>query len=80
MLSDNEIMNISNLVEEIIDKSNDAECNVNRIAESLFYYIELFERVLKGLKEVRDDSIRSKEDLKYIDEVLLPSLLERMDR
>ena len=32
MLSDNEIMDISNLVEEIIDKSNDAECNVNRIA------------------------------------------------
>lgn len=80
MLSDNEIMNISNLVEEIIDKSNDAECNVNRIAESFFYYIELFERVLKGLKEVRDDSIRSKDDLKYIDVVLLPSLLERMDR
>lgn len=80
MLSDNEIMDISNLVEEIIDKSNDAECNVNRIAESFFYYIELFERVLKGLKEVRDDSIRSKDDLKYIDAVLLPSLLERMDR
>lgn len=80
MLSDNEIMDISNLVEEIIDKSNDAECNVNRIAESFFYYIELFERVLKGLKEVRDDSIRSKDDLKYIDVVLLPSLLERMDR
>ena len=80
MLSDNEIMDISNLVEEIIDKSNDAECNVNRIAESFFYYIELLERVLKGLKEVRDDSIRSKDDLKYIDEVLLPSLLERMDR
>lgn len=77
MLSDNEIMNISNLVEEIIDKSNDAECNVNRIAESLFYYIELLERVLK---ELRDDSIRSKDDLKYIDAVLLPSLLERMDR
>ena len=77
MLSDNEIMNISNLVEEIIDKSNDAECNVNRIAESLFYYIELLERVLK---ELRDDSIRSKDDLKHIDEVLLPSLLERMDR
>ena len=80
MLSDNEIMNISNLVEEIIDKSNDAECNVNGIAESFFYYIELFERVLKGLKELRDDSIRSKDDLKYIDVVLLPSLLERMDR
>lgn len=80
MLSDNEIMDISNLVEEIIDKSNDAECNVNRIAESLFYYIELLERVLNGLKEVRDDSIRSKDDLKYIDVVLLPSLLERMDR
>ena len=80
MLSDNEIMDISNLVEEIIDKSNDAECNVNRIAESFFYYIELLERVLKGLKEVRDDSIMSKEDLKYIDVVLLPSLLERMDR
>ena len=80
MLSDNEIMDISNLVEEIIDKSNDAECNVNRIAESFFYYIELFERVLKGLKELRDDSIRSKDDLKHIDEVLLPSLLERMDR
>lgn len=80
MLSDNEIMDISNLVEEIIYKSNDAECNVNRIAESFFYYIELFERVLKGLKEVRDDSIRSKDDLKYIDVVLLPSLLERMDR
>ena len=80
MLSDNEIMDISNLVEEIIDKSNDAECNVNRIAESFFYYIELLERVLKGLKEVRDDSIRSKDDLKYIDVVLLPSLLERMDR
>ena len=80
MLSDNEIMDISNLVEEIIDKSNDAECNVNRIALSLFYYIELLERVLNGLKEVRDDSIRSKDDLKYIDEVLLPSLLERMDR
>lgn len=77
MLSDNEIMDISNLVEEIIDKSNDAECNVNRIAESLFYYIELLERVLK---ELRDDSIRSKDDLKYIDAVLLPSLLERMDR
>ena len=77
MLSDNEIMDISNLVEEIIDKSNDAECNVNRIAESLFYYIELLERVLK---ELRDDSIRSKDDLKYIDVVLLPSLLERMDR
>ena len=77
MLSDNEIMNISNLVEEIIDKSNDAECNVNRIAESLFYYIELLERVLK---ELRDDSIRSKDDLKHTDEVLLPSLLERMDR
>ena len=43
MLSDNEIMDISNLVKEIIDKSNDAECNVNRIAESLFYYIELLE-------------------------------------
>ena len=80
MLSDNEIMDISNLVEEIIDKSNDAECNVNRIAESFFYYIELLERVLKGLKEVRDDSIRSKDDLKHTDEVLLPSLLERMDR
>ena len=80
MLSDNEIMNISNLVEEIIDKSNDAECNVNGIAESFFYYIELLERVLKGLKELRDDSIRSKDDLKHIDEVLLPSLLERMDR
>ena len=80
MLSDNEIMDISNLVEEIIDKSNDAECNVNRIAESFFYYIELLERVLKGLKEVRDDSIRSKDDLKHIDVVLLPSLLERMDR
>ena len=77
MLSDNEIMDISNLVEEIIDKSNDAECNVNRIAESLFYYIELLERVLK---ELRDDSIRPKDDLKHIDEVLLPSLLERMDR
>ena len=77
MLSDNEIMDISNLVEEIIDKSNDAECNVNRIAESLFYYIELLERVLK---ELRDDSIKSKDDLKYIDAVLLPSLLERMDR
>ena len=77
MLSDNEIMNISNLVEEIIDKSNDAECNVNRIALSLFYYIELLERFLK---ELRDDSIRSKDDLKYIDVVLLPSLLERMDR
>lgn len=80
MLSDNEIMDISNLVEEIIDKSNDAECNVNGIAESFFYYIELLERVLKGLKELRDDSIRSKDDLKHIDEVLLPSLLERMDR
>lgn len=80
MLSDNEIMDISNLVEEIIDKSNDARCNVNRIAESFFYYIELLERVLKGLKEVRDDSIRPKDDLKYIDVVLLPSLLERMDR
>ena len=80
MLSDNEIMDISNFVEEIIDKSNDAECNINRIAESFFYYIELLERVLKGLKEVRDDSIRSKDDLKHIDEVLLPSLLERMDR
>lgn len=77
MLSDNEIMDISNLVEEIIDKSNDAECNVNRIDESFFYYIELLERVLK---ELRDDSIRSKDDLKHIDEVLLPSLLERMDR
>lgn len=77
MLSDNEIMNISNLVEEIIDKSNDAECNVNGIAESFFCYIELLERVLK---ELRDDSIRSKDDLKYIDVVLLPSLLERMDR
>lgn len=77
MLSDNEIMDISNLVEEIIDKSNDAECNVNGIAESFFYYIELLERVLK---ELRDDSIRSKDDLKYIDVVLLPSLLERMDR
>ena len=77
MLSDNEIMDISNLVEEIIDKSNDAECNVNGIAKSFFYYIELLERVLK---EVRDDSIRSKDDLKYIDVVLLPSLLERMDR
>lgn len=77
MLSDNEIMDISNLVEEIIDKSNDAECNVIGIAESLFYYIELLERVLK---ELRDDSIRSKDDLKHIDEVLLPSLLERMDR
>lgn len=77
MLSDNEIMDISNLVEEIIDKSNDAECNVNRIAESFFYYIELLERVLK---ELRDNSIRSKDDLKHIDEVLLPSLLERMDR
>ena len=77
MLSDNEIMNISNLVEEIIDKSNDAECNVNGIAESFFYYIELLERVLK---ELRDDSIRSKDDLKHTDEVLLPSLLERMDR
>ena len=77
MLSDNEIMDISNLVEEIIDKSNDAECNVNGIAESFFYYIELLERVLK---ELRDDGIRSKDDLKYIDAVLLPSLLERMDR
>lgn len=77
MLSDNEIMDISNLVEEIIDKSNDAECNVNGIAESFFYYIELLERVLK---ELRDDSIRPKDDLKYIDVVLLPSLLERMDR
>ena len=77
MLSDNEIMNISNLVEEIIDKSNDAECNVNGIAESFFYDIELLEKVLK---ELRDDSIRSKDDLKHIDEVLLPSLLERMDR
>ena len=77
MLSDNEIMDISNLVEEIIDKSNDAECNVNGIAESFFYYIELLERLLK---ELRDDSIRPKDDLKYIDVVLLPSLLERMDR
>ena len=77
MLSDNEIMDISNPVEEIIDKSNDAECNVNGIAESFFYYIELLERVLK---ELRDDSIRSKDDLKHTDEVLLPSLLERMDR
>ena len=80
MLSDNEIMDISNLVEEIIDKSNDAECNVNRIAESFFYYIELLERAIKGLKELRADSIKSREDLKYIDEVLLPSLMERIGR
>lgn len=80
MLSNNETKDIGNLIEEITDKSNDAECNVNGIAESFFYYIELLERTLKGLKELRADSIKSREDLRYIDEVLLPSLLERMDR
>lgn len=81
MLSDNETMvDISNLVEKIIDKSNDTECNVSGIAESFFYYIELLERAIKGLKELRADSIKSKEDLKYIDEVLLPSLMERIAR
>lgn len=81
MLSDNETMvDISNLVEEIIDKSNDAECNVSGIAESFFYYIELLERTIKGLKELRTDSIKTREDLKYIDEVMLPSLMKRIGR
>lgn len=80
MLSNNKTMYINDVVEKIIDKSNDTECYVNGVVESFFYYIELLERVIKGLKELRADNIKSKEDLKYIDEVLLPYLLERMDR
>ena len=39
MLSNNKTMYINDVVEKIIDKSNDTECYVNGVVESFFYYI-----------------------------------------